>query len=352
MATHKKTAKKIYEGGGHLSKNRLTTVISIIIIAVALIIILTTLVNDKTTDTDILVTVNGEAITRQELDTQWNALPAQAKTQVSREQIFGELIQERLLLQEAQAKGILVTSAEVESFVSLQLAQSGATLEQFKQVLAAQQTSYEQIEQIYQKQLLIAKLFDQIVSETNITVSEEDIQAFYEANEAQFAQEEQVTVRHILIQEDALINQTADERLELIFDSLNETNGGSFCDLVANYTGDRASVATCGEYTFGKGVMVPEFEEKSFELDIGELGVANSQFGFHVIEKLNATPEQQLELDDTTADGQTTVRSLIITQLEQEAARMVFDKYIDTLQETAEIVFSEGVALPPQFSEE
>ncbi len=50
-------------------------------------------------------------------------------------------------------------------------------------------------------------------------------------------------------------------------------------------------------YTFTKGKMVKEFEELSFDLEIGAVGIAKTQYGYHVIEKL--------ELSDTDLFGTT-----------------------------------------------
>ncbi len=61
--------------------------------------------------------------------------------------------------------------------------------------------------------------------------------------------------------------------------------GESFIDIAHEYSDD-ASAATGGDLGwFGRGMMVPEFEEAAFALEPGEVsGIVPSRFGFHIIQ--------------------------------------------------------------------
>lgn len=79
-------------------------------------------------------------------------------------------------------------------------------------------------------------------------------------------------------------------------------NGGDFAALTAQYSDDSGSKVNGGDLDwFGKGRMVPPFEEAAFSLPIGQISEPiRSQFGYHLIEVLEKDEnrpkdEQQLE---------------------------------------------------------
>lgn len=60
--------------------------------------------------------------------------------------------------------------------------------------------------------------------------------------------------------------------------------GESFAALAIQFSVDEGSKINGGELgTFGRGMMVPAFEEAAFDAKIGEVVVATSQFGIHII---------------------------------------------------------------------
>ena len=123
-----------------------------------------------------------------------------------------------------------------------------------------------------------------------ITVTEADIQAVRESMPPGF---EQVTVRHILISRDDAMSeaeqQAAAELAESILERINA--GEDIGALAAQYSDDPGSRYTNGEYTFGRGDMVPEFEQWSFESQIGDTGIVRTMFGYHIMQKMSGVAE-------------------------------------------------------------
>lgn len=105
---------------------------------------------------------------------------------------------------------------------------------------------------------------------------------------------EQVRARHILISaaQDA---SPEDDQLALakaisITQQLND--GADFAALAAEFSDDTSNAATGGDLGFfGKGQMVPEFEEAAFSLGIDEISApVRTQFGYHIIQVLEKNP--------------------------------------------------------------
>ena len=125
------------------------------------------------------------------------------------------------------------------------------------------------------------------------------------------AEEEQVWARHILVPDE----ETANEVIERL------NNGEDFGELARELSEDSGSAVNGGDLGwFGKGQMVPEFEQAAFDLEIGQVSEPiESQFGFHIIQTL----------------GRTTV-PLSASALDQ-ARQTEFEDYINQLREEADI---------------
>lgn len=294
-------------------------------------------------DETVIVKVNDQEITEAEFDRQWNILPAQMKMQVGKQTLLEDIINQRLLMQKAKEKGISTSDQEVEQFINQQLAQTGQTMEQFKQQLTMQNESYEDILEVYKKQLTIAKLFD-TMSMADLNVTREDVETYYEENKKQFHHEKQATVRHILLE---VNNQTSENETKALAENLTEQldakNNSNFCKLVTNYSMDMGSKDNCGEYRFEKGRMAPAFENASFSMDIGERETVNTSLGYHIILKMNESEAGYKELNDTIQTGRqqkpVNVSSYIEQQLTQERTTEAYDEYVGELKENATITY-------------
>ncbi len=360
-SSHKKKHAKIIGQHKH-SQQGTWWIIPIVIIIAAIIVVglvsnWTYYINSGEKPIEIgavLVTVNGEPIYQEQLDKQWNALSVQSKMQLTREDLLDQLVQERLLLQEAEKQNIVVEDKEVEEYLSFQITSTGMTEEQLEELLTAQGTTIEEVKEVYKKQLALAKLFDQTVNVT-IDPSIEEIEAYYEDNKEQFFAPEQVRVRHLLVSVNDQFNETwALERVEELEVEMDAKDNENFCELVTNYTQDTGSKDTCGEYTFPVGVMVPEFEEASFAMEIGDRETVKSQFGYHIILKMDEIDEGYLGLNDSLADypGQPTIGTVIAQQLTQQKAKAVFDEYVNELRNQSVIEYEESITAKDDLTNE
>ncbi|MFC4353558.1 peptidylprolyl isomerase [Chryseomicrobium palamuruense] len=124
-------------------------------------------------------------------------------------------------------------------------------------------------EESYKKFLKLNLLQEEALIE-NVEASEEEIQAKYDA------QKTEVNARHILVEDEAIANEVK-QKLE---------DGGDFAELAKEYSTEPQAQTSGGDLGwFGKGQMVPEFEEVAFSLEPGVISdPVQTSFGFHIIE--------------------------------------------------------------------
>jgi len=117
--------------------------------------------------------------------------------------------------------------------------------------------------------------------------SEEELRAAYEASKLNYVSPEQRKVSHILV----AVGEEADEaevaearaQVEALADRL--AAGEDFAELAREHSDDPGSARRGGDLGFfERGVMDPRFEEAAFSLEPGEVSEpARTRFGFHLI---------------------------------------------------------------------
>ncbi len=106
-------------------------------------------------------------------------------------------------------------------------------------------------------------------------VNEAEAKAFYDNQVKAIPPEEELQARHILVESEAKSKELADKIAK----------GEDFAKLATENTIDGGSRADGGMLGyFGKGQMVPQFEQAAFALKKGEISKpVQSQFGWHLI---------------------------------------------------------------------
>ena len=118
-------------------------------------------------------------------------------------------------------------------------------------------------------------------------VSQQEIQQYFNAHQAEYKVEEQARSRHILIQvpagADAKTDVAAKAKAEGILKQIQ--GGANFADLAKKNSDDPGSKDSGGELPFAKkGTMVPEFEKALFGQKIGDTQIIKSHYGYHIVQ--------------------------------------------------------------------
>ena len=133
-----------------------------------------------------------------------------------------------------------------------------------------------------------------------VAVDEAGLKAYYESIKARVSEPEKRHARHIFLStgtDEAATKKKAEDIAK------QAKNGGNFIELAKKNSDDTGNAPNGGDLgTFGRGQMVPEFENAVFAMKPGDVsGVVTTQFGYHIIKLEDTRPAQFPAFDDVKA---------------------------------------------------
>jgi peptidyl-prolyl cis-trans isomerase C len=244
---------------------------------------------------NVLARVNGETIEKWEFDNAVKRVEARAGSPVPPEKrdevyrnVLDQLVSYHLLAQESRARKLDVSDAEVDAQIS-QARQGFPTDDAFKQGLAAQGVTIEQLRQQARTSLAVQKVIEAEVG-SKVAVQDAEVSAFYKQNLDRFKQGDTVRASHILIgvAQTATPAQKAEARAKATAALKQVKAGADFAAVARAQSQDPGSAPNGGDLGFfPKGQMTPAFEEAAFKLKPGTVsGIVETPFGFHIIKVL------------------------------------------------------------------
>jgi peptidyl-prolyl cis-trans isomerase C len=213
--------------------------------------------------------------------------------------VLDDIIGNRLLFQDLQRQGKAATDAEVEQQLATIRSQFHADAD-FDQALAARGFDRARLKRDILESVTVQKWVASTVV-PSITISDADLQKFYELNESHLVEPEKVRARHILlrVEQSATPEVKAAQRRKIDEIRVRLAGGADFAAVAQESSDDKASGARGGDLGwFHRGQMVPEFEQPVFALQPKKLSdVIESRFGFHLVEVIEKQAQQKLPFD-------------------------------------------------------
>ncbi|WP_215507511.1 peptidylprolyl isomerase [Peptoniphilus sp. EMRHCC_23] len=128
-----------------------------------------------------------------------------------------------------------------------------------------------------------------------VEATEEDMKKFYEENKQFFKKPESVHAAHILVDEEAKAADLAKQARE----------GADFGELAKEHSTCPSNQNGGDLGSFARGQMVPEFDEKVFGMKDGEISdPVKTQFGYHIIKRIEGNPEEEKSFDEVRGEIQ------------------------------------------------
>lgn len=202
---------------------------------------------------------------------------------------------------------------------------------EFKKAIKDLEMDEKDLREYTRRDILISRFVETaFVSKT--VVPEADIRSFYDNNPDKFKRDETVKASHILIGVDNKATADDKKKAREKADKLKkELAGGADFATLAKGNSTCPSSQQGGDLGFfGKGQMVPPFENAAFALKSGETSeVVETQFGCHIIKLTERKPAVTTDYKD--------VKAKIEEFLKGQKVNEAIQKYLEDTKKTAKI---------------
>ncbi len=255
----------------------------------------------------IVAVVGDQIILESDLDTQLDLYVSQMRASVRSEkereqlkkQLLEQMINDRLLLNAAKKDTLIkVTSKEVDDAVQKQMSSVKAefTEEEFRAQLKAEGLTENELRKKYREQIQDQMMIDRLVASKlqKVSVSAKEVRDFYQEFQDSIPnQPEAVKLSHILLE-----IKTSPETLDSLKGQAERIRalaqqGQDFADLARRYSDDPSAERGGDLGFFGRGDMIPKFEETAFSLAPGQISdVIRTEFGYHIIKVEDKTDDR------------------------------------------------------------
>ena len=244
-------------------------------------------------------------------------IPAEQVGLIEREKL-NDLIGFQLLLKKANDADKAKGKEQFEKALARLKKDNKLTDEEFVQKLSTQLKIQNLTRAEWDKQrvdqITVAAVLER---ELKVNITEADVKKFYDENPSKFEQPEQVRASHVLISTRDMATGTefTDEQKKAkrkIADDVRKraVAGEDFAKLAKELSEDPGSKDNGGEYTFGRGKMVAEFEAAAFSLNTNQVSdVVTTQFGYHIIKLSEKMPAKMTSLAEVSSDLKEALKS-------------------------------------------
>jgi len=306
---------------------------------------------------DAMAKVNSYKIQRSELDKAYNkqvagspVKPTPEQEQALRLQLLQQIISVQLYLQKAEKLGIVATDEEVDT--KLNQAKAPYTKEEFAKKLHDEGFTEDDLKQDIRRNLVIDKLLNKEIA-SKVTISDADIQSYYNDHKAQFnVIEPQYYLAHIYVSslpnapagaipDKAQNDAQARQKIQMIYHRLE--SGDDFATLASRYSEDLDTARSGGELG-----PTPESQLKNTDpatrdavakLKPGQFSeviqivnpATQKVLGYRIVKLLGKEPAGQRTLTDPT------VQQAIRNQLRNQREQFLRAAYDEELRDSAEI---------------
>ena len=213
----------------------------------------------------LLAEVDGEGITLDDYSEHVMKLPSKMRRAIvdkeSKEEVLNNMIKEKVLYKEALKRDYEKNAQVVEKMAAM-------------------------------KRAIILEAFVKDLLKQDISISDEEIVAYFNEHKEEFGRPAMVKAMHIL----TLNEESAQKVMAEI------KKGGDFADLAKKHSADSQTARKGGDLGFlPRGKMPPEFDEAAFALkkDNDISGIVKTKLGYHIIKRTGGVPEIESTLSPT-----------------------------------------------------
>lgn len=272
-----------------------------------------------------------EAYTKENPD-----LAGSAKLSELKKEILQQMIDEKLILREAKKRNIQVQKVKVDQGVR-DIKSRFPSEQAFDEEMKKQNMTLGAFRKKVEEQLIMMQVVDAEVRQKVNTPTDEQAKKYYDENKDKMVEPEMVRARHILIKVDPKADEkTRAKALQTIQDIKKKIDAAEdFAELAKKFSEDPGSAQKGGDLgPFPRGVMVKEFEDAAFTLNVGQVsGIVKTEYGYHIIRCDEKKVEQKKSFDE--------VKEYIKEFLFRKDMEEKYKNWIDGMRKKAKITINE-----------
>ena len=284
---------------------------------------------------NVAATVNGRAITYDELNKQYEAQFAAGPEKRSDEQpsiqkleVLRALIDGQIMLQRAEKEGLIATDTNVEE--KLTELKAPFTQEEFQKRLTAQHMTLDDLKTQLRRNLSVDKLINKEIT-SHISISDKEVEDFYNANKSSFNfPEPKVHLGEIVVtptpdpnvrnlkNDKAQNEDQAKRKIEMIAARISQ--GEDFGMLAQNYSEDPTSAQNGGDLGFIPESALdranPELRKAVMAMTPGQVSpIVHTPEGYRIFKMIEKESAGQRTLNDPRV--QQSIRETLINRKDQ-----------------------------------
>lgn len=276
---------------------------------------------------DIIVLSELRQISRNYLDRmsdQFKVAGGDEQLREAERRILDQLIDEKLVNQEADRLAITFSEREVDMAVKDMQNRNKLNDAQFAAALAEEGMTMPKYREQLKSQMKKVRVIDQEIK-SRIQVSKEEVDAYYEKHADDFNAEPEVRIQQIrlIIPPESSAGEV--NRIQAQAESiLAKIKGGEeFTSLVGLYSQDPTAQAGGDMGIFKRGELLPAIDEYAFSMKPGEVSpVIRTEGGFHIVKVLGRREPTALSDEERRAE----VKDVIFSEKAEEDFKVWIEK--------------------------
>ena len=228
-----------------------------------------------------------------------------------------QVVQNTLFRQEAKINNIEISQEELDE--ALLKSEVGYPEDSFGRRLEFEGLSRKEWENAIENNLLINKLINNFVN-SKVSVSDDEMLGYFEANEARFHKSEQVRALHIMVETEEEIREIQKEL---------QSKQNDFSGLAKEYSLGPEG-ARGGDLGYFESGQMPEEFDNVFKLKINGISdIIRTPYGFHLFKVVDKIEDRKMSFDESKKQ----IEQVLLQGLQDKA----FQKWMIRLKEKSVI---------------
>jgi peptidyl-prolyl cis-trans isomerase SurA len=246
--------------------------------------------------------------------------------------ILQKMIEEKIIIQEAQKKGIDATEDEIDATLIELREETRISDHEFSNILIEEGITINDYKKLIKENIIALKLIDLEIS-SRIIVTDKDISEYYKANIMLFLRSPEKKMVHAIfmgIRDNMTVTEITDLKIRAMKIYEEITDGESFEKMVNLYSDEplKSRNGFLGE--FKRGGLIPALEKKLSDLREGEVSRPIwTKEGVYLLKLTETSKEKYAELEE--------VREVILNKLIERKSKEKFNEWMKTLWERSSV---------------